>query len=298
MQIILVSRQLTAARTLSIMPRHVALLVSALIFAVLATAACLSWLSVQWRLPLVENLLFGIQQQEMQRNREHLEQSLQMMATRVGELQARLLQLDGVGARLSGVAGINLEAPPAAEKGGQGGPFLPVPLSLATMQQEIDRLAEAVGRRSDDFEFLQFALSERSVEARLLPTSPPVAVSQPGSTFGYRIDPVAGVRALHEGLDFAAPVGTPVTAAAAGVVLATDFHPQYGNVIDVDHGAGLVTRYAHLSRIDVRPGALVKRGAALGAVGTTGRSTGPHLHFEVRRFGAAQDPARFLKPAT
>jgi murein DD-endopeptidase MepM/ murein hydrolase activator NlpD len=100
---------------------------------------------------------------------------------------------------------------------------------------------------------------------------------------------------MHEGLDFSAETGTPVVAAADGVVLSATYHPEYGNLIEVDHGQGLTSRYAHLSRMDVTPGALVKRGGRLGAVGSTGRSTGPHLHFEVRMLGVAQNPAQFLK---
>ena len=100
---------------------------------------------------------------------------------------------------------------------------------------------------------------------------------------------------MHEGLDFSAEAGTPVVVAADGVVLSANYHADYGNVIDVDHGDGLTSRYAHLSTVDVKPGMLVKRGEKIGAVGTSGRSTGPHLHFEVRMLGVAQNPARFLK---
>ena len=128
-----------------------------------------------------------------------------------------------------------------------------------------------------------------------LPTTLPVKDAALGSFFGYRTDPFAGLRSMHEGLDFSAEPGTPVVAAADGVVLAASFHPEYGNLVEVDHGQGLTTRYAHLSRMDVTPGALVKGGSRIGAVGNTGRSTGPHLHFEVRQFGVARDPAPFLR---
>ena len=100
---------------------------------------------------------------------------------------------------------------------------------------------------------------------------------------------------MHEGMDFSAEPGTPVVVAADGVVLSAAYHPEYGNLIEVDHGEGLTSRYAHLSRMDVKAGSLIKRGAPIGAVGNTGRSTGPHLHFEVRMLGVAQNPAHFLK---
>lgn len=115
-----------------------------------------------------------------------------------------------------------------------------------------------------------------------------------GSGFGIRTDPWTGHAALHAGLDFPAPPGTPVHAAAGGIVVTKEWHPAYGNLLELDHGNGLVTRYAHNSSVDVPLGALVKRGQRVAQVGNTGRSTGPHLHFEVLVEGAPQDPARFL----
>ena len=106
---------------------------------------------------------------------------------------------------------------------------------------------------------------------------------------------VLTIAALHTGLDFPAPTGTPIAAAAGGVVLTAEFHPQYGQMIELDHGNQLVTRYAHASRMLVKPGDLVKRGQKIAEVGSTGRSTGPHLHFEVLVDGVHQNPARFLK---
>jgi murein DD-endopeptidase MepM/ murein hydrolase activator NlpD len=105
---------------------------------------------------------------------------------------------------------------------------------------------------------------------------------------------------MHEGIDFIADSGTPVVAAAGGIVQFAGYHPQYGHLVEVDHGNDLVTRYAHLSKMLVEEGAIVHRGRKIGEVGSSGRSTGPHLHFEVRYKGAAQNPARFLlasKPA-
>jgi murein DD-endopeptidase MepM/ murein hydrolase activator NlpD len=98
----------------------------------------------------------------------------------------------------------------------------------------------------------------------------------------------------HSGIDFAAPVGTPIHAAAGGVVVVAEYHPVWGNVVEVDHGNSLLSRYAHASRLNVAPGDIVKRGQKLAEVGSTGRSTGSHLHFEVHHQGVAQNPAKFL----
>lgn len=296
MQIILVSRHLKAARTITIMPRHVAATLLVFLALVFSTSALFSWLSVHLRLPLVEDLLVSLQLQETRKTRDYLDNNLQLMATRLGELQARVLQLDALGDRVSGLAGVKREPGSAvvAAKPGQGGPFVAV-LTPVELQAEIDRLANEVERRTDDLGFLEFKLLEKRVKDRLLPTTLPVKNAALGSVFGHRADPVAGVRAMHEGLDFSAETGTPVVVAADGVVLSAAYHPEYGNLVDVDHGDGLSSRYAHLSVMDVKPGMLIKRGERIGAVGTTGRSTGPHLHFEVRMLGVAQNPAHFLK---
>ena len=124
---------------------------------------------------------------------------------------------------------------------------------------------------------------------------PPVADIWYSSSFGYRIDPFTGQNAFHEGVDFPADAGTPVVAAASGKVVFAGEQPQYGKMVEIDHGNGLVTRYAHASQLNVRDGDLVLRGQRVATVGSTGRSTGPHLHFEVRLNGVPQNPARFLR---
>jgi len=296
-QIILVSRHLKVARTITIMPRHV-LLVLAVFFALVFSAAILfSWLSVHLRLPVVENLMLSVQQRESSKIQDYVANNLQLMATRLGELQAKVLQLDSLGQRVSGLAG---ERPNTADKvkGAQGGPFIPAPMSAGELQREIERLASVVDETTDDLVVLESRLLEKRVKDRLLPTTLPVKEAVFGSAFGHRSDPIAGMRAMHEGLDFSAENGTPVVVAADGVVIAAEYHSDYGNMIDVDHGDGLTSRYAHLSRLDVKAGRMVKRGELIGAVGSTGRSTGSHLHFEVRMLGVAQNPALFLKQGT
>ena len=128
-----------------------------------------------------------------------------------------------------------------------------------------------------------------------MPTTLPVKAAFLGSPFGHRSDPILGLRAMHQGIDFNAESGTPVVAAADGMVRSAAYQSDFGNMIEIDHGDGLTTHYAHLSRMSVKPGSLVKRGESIGAVGSTGRSTGSHLHFEVRMLGVAQNPAHFLK---
>jgi murein DD-endopeptidase MepM/ murein hydrolase activator NlpD len=117
------------------------------------------------------------------------------------------------------------------------------------------------------------------------------------SSYGFRRHPISGYRRMHQGIDFAAGTGTPIVAAASGVVTVAEYHAQYGHMVEIDHGNDLLTRYAHASVLHVKVGDVVRRGHRIADVGSTGRSTGPHLHFEVRHRGLAQNPNRFLKPA-
>jgi murein DD-endopeptidase MepM/ murein hydrolase activator NlpD len=297
-QVIIVSRHLKAARTLHIMPRHIALGVFGFFGLVFLCAILFSAVSLHMRLPIVEDVLLSVQQKEMRKTRDYITNNLNLMATRLGELQGRVLQLDSLGDRVSDLSGVKRPEPaPVSEDAppGQGGPFLPEPLSATELQQEIERLAEQVERRAEELALLEITLLERRVENRLLPSTLPVKNARLGSGFGHRNDPFLGLRSRHDGLDFAAPTGTPVVAAADGVVLTASFHPEFGNMIDVDHGDGLTSRYAHLSKMDVSNSQIVRRGEKIGEIGTTGRSTGPHLHFEVRMFDVPQNPLTLLK---
>jgi murein DD-endopeptidase MepM/ murein hydrolase activator NlpD len=224
-----------------------------------------------------------------------------MMAIKLGEMQAQLSRLDALGERVQGLSGVppqefNFKQPP----GGQGGAMSKNPatpphaMNMSELQKSLNSFETDIGRRSDYMNVVETALMSDKIKARLLPTMQPVNVLYNSSSFGWRIDPFTGFNAFHEGLDFPAPIGTPIFAAAAGVVVAAEFHPDYGNMLDIDHGNDIMTRYAHASVLYAKVGDIVKRGQHIADIGTTGRSTGPHLHFEVRIKGAAQDPRKFL----
>nr|WP_313899182.1 M23 family metallopeptidase [Methylobacterium sp. J-090] len=218
----------------------------------------------------------------------HLERRLDGLA----EAQSRTIA--GIGAnagrtvqRLRGlVARIGLDPsrfePPEA---GLGGPLVPLgddPFGLAVAQAQ-RAVAEAAGLR-------------RIAEA--LPLRRPISGSAPvSSTFGARLDPFTRGYAMHTGLDLRAETGEPARATAAGRVTVADYNGGYGNMVEIDHGHGLATRYAHLSAYAVSPGQWVAAGAIVGRVGSTGRSTGSHLHYETRIDGEPVDPQRFLRVA-
>jgi murein DD-endopeptidase MepM/ murein hydrolase activator NlpD len=228
-----------------------------------------------------------------------------MMANRLGEMEAQLLRLDTFSERLSNLLtahgqGARVPAPalPAPAVGAPvvtpAEPHAAAP-SLETLRLKLAEVAAAIEQRSSRLNQLESAVVDVRADARTLPTIAPIARGPHSSDFGARTDPFNGEARFHEGIDFQAPVGTPFTAAATGVVTSAHAVPEFGNLIEIDHGNGLVTRYAHASRIDVHEGEMVLKGQNIGLVGTTGRSTGPHLHFEVRDHGRALNPEKFLR---
>jgi murein DD-endopeptidase MepM/ murein hydrolase activator NlpD len=213
-------------------------------------------------------------------------------------MQAQLTRLDALGERLSSLAGFRAQEFRFSEAPGLGGaaPTLMPPqnLSLAEFGEKLALLSRHVENRNDMLGVFEAQLFEAAVKKKLLPNIMPVEAPYQASSFGKRIDPFTGQWTMHEGIDFLAHHGSPVIAAAGGVVQFAGLHPQYGLMIDIDHGDDLVTRYAHLSKLFTREGDVVVRGRRIALSGNTGRSTGPHLHFEVRFRGSAQNPAKFL----
>lgn len=295
MHLILVSNRLATAKTLTITPRLMMLLTLAFLALVLSTSFVFSSLRLGFSVPAANSTAAVVQASDNQDARDFARGSLNAMAAKLGEMQAQLLRLDSLGERISRIYGV--PAPEKSGKGGQGGPLI---LDLSSpsepeLLRALEQLDDILEQRSDSLTALESQLLEQRIRSSLLPTQLPIDSGRVGSRFGIRVDPVVGVRARHEGMDFVADPGTRVGAAAGGIVLAAEFHPEYGNLIDIDHGNDLSTRYAHLAKIDVKPGQVVRRGDRIGVSGNTGRTTGPHLHFEVRFKGIAQNPERFFR---
>lgn len=301
MHIILVSSRLATTRSITLEGRHLLALTGLLVFLILLTASLFSWLTVrhavEWRLPFIEEQVGQGQADESQRGQAFVRENLNAMATRLGQLQAQLVRLDLLSERLLATTAMKPVTSHSPVKDARGGPLIhATPLSQAELIEALDQFSRQVESRSDILALIESELFDERMRKNRLPTALPVSAPW-SSNFGWRLDPFTGEKALHEGIDFPAEIGTPVRAAAGGVVLSAQSHPEYGNLIEIDHGNGLITRYAHLSRFLVKPGSLVRRNQNIGEIGTTGRSTGAHLHFEVRLQGAAQNPARFLQYA-
>ena len=181
--------------------------------------------------------------------------------------------------------GLNPGMIAAGDRGAMGGPLIPLSTGPGNaLDPRFARFGASLARMS--------AMEQALVR---IPNTLPASLEYISSGFGYRVDPFTGGGAFHAGLDFRGPIGAPILAAAAGTVSFTGVKQGYGNCVEISHGNGLLTRYAHMSRIGARVGEVVGPGKVIGAIGSTGRSTGPHLHFEVRIDDRPVDPRPFLE---
>ncbi len=304
MNIILVSSRLAKTRSITLGGGQVALMLMLMSVLMLGAAFGLQYAFVRFAPEAlsdqIRTLLAEVKNDELQKQQTYLHSSLDAMAVRVGQMQAQVQRLDALGARLTKLTGMKPEEFQFSNPPAQGGPLVVFPeqkMSENGLIQQLDRLSHVVNDRSDKLMALETMLLQNQLSRRLLPSIPPVHTGYYSSNFGWRIDPFTGANAMHEGVDFVANVGTPIYASAGGVVDYAGLHPQYGNMVEIDHGNDIVTRYAHASKLLVKVGQVVRRGQEIAEVGSTGRSTGNHLHFEVRYRGIAQNPVRFLQKA-
>jgi murein DD-endopeptidase MepM/ murein hydrolase activator NlpD len=296
MNVILVSDRLGKTRTVSLGTSHIVIVLCLLIGLGIGFAILL-----QGILPksMTGNIgLLGGQTEAHAQQQLYVRSSLDEMARKLGQMQAQIQRLDALGGRLAKLTGMKpqefmFDQPPA-----QGGPLITATqqeMSPEYLSQQLQHLGKVVADRNDKLIALETMLMQNQLNRDLLPSISPVPSGFYSSNFGWRIDPFTGQSAMHEGVDYMVPEGTAITASAGGVVAYSANHPQYGNMVEIDHGNDIITRYAHASRLLVKVGQVVRSGEKIAEVGSTGRSTGSHLHFEVRYKGIAQNPVRFLQ---
>jgi murein DD-endopeptidase MepM/ murein hydrolase activator NlpD len=289
--IIFVSNNMAKAKTLSL-SQVLLLLAVLLIVPPLVTAALI--------LPQVESERQGMQDllpvRLINAVRANPQEHINALAVQLGQIQARVMRLDALSERLAEFAGVSAQEIKSTQVPGQGGPMVSGrDLSAAEISQHLEQLMHSLEERNDRLGVLEAMLLQQNLRKSTIPTARPVDVGYNSSSFGWRVDPFNGLMAMHEGLDFMAETGTPIYAAASGIVAQAESSPDYGNIVKIDHGSGLETRYAHTSRMLVNVGDRVKKGQLIAEVGNTGRSTGAHLHFEVRLNGVALDPRKYLQ---
>ncbi len=302
MDIILISNRFAKSRSITLARIHLMVAAMLVMGLFLASVLAAQYVIVRFQPDVLSSdmraWLASAQAEGQQKQESYVREGLDTMAMRLGQMQAQLVRLDTLGARLTKLSGINPQEFAFDQIPAQGGPYLPdsqQDVSLVSMNQQLSSLSVLLNDRNDKLMALETLLMQDRLDNKLPPSVAPISAGWHSSNFGRRIDPFTGQSAMHEGVDYVVPEGTSIRAAAGGIVVYSGYDPQYGNMIEIDHGNEIVTRYAHASRLLSKVGQVVRRGQEIAKVGSTGRSTGSHLHFEVRYKGIAQNPLRFLK---
>jgi murein DD-endopeptidase MepM/ murein hydrolase activator NlpD len=303
MNIIFISNKMAKAKTLSVLQ------VSMIVVALVVLPVLLTLLLIVPQETAAQKGLKSLIPAQLRFSFNNPQKHLDAYAVQLGELQARIMRLDAQSERLAKLAGekkdvlknqpeINPSVTPsgiALPPASRGGPLvLNTPFSESDLQKDIAELTARVEFDTEHLSSLEAKLLQQSVLKDMLPNSSPVNAAFNSSSYGWRIDPFNGNKAFHEGLDFSADMGTPIHAAAGGIVTAAEQTPDYGKIVKIYHGSGLETRYAHASKLLVKVGERIEKGQVVAEVGSTGRSTGAHLHYEIRLNGNALDPRKYL----
>jgi murein DD-endopeptidase MepM/ murein hydrolase activator NlpD len=226
------------------------------------------------------------------------QENLDALALRLGEMQARVIRLDALGTRLVEMANLDSQEFSFNETPARGGPTPEgeqQPVQVPDFLEALELLSLQLEDREPKMAVVEGTLMNRKLGEEVYPTGRPVKKGWISSLFGWRNDPLTGKRAFHEGIDFAGRPKSEVIAVAAGVVVWSGRRWALGKTVEVNHGNGYTTLYAHNSKLLVKVGDTVKKGQLLALVGSTGRSSGPHVHFEVRYNGKAVNPIKFVK---
>lgn len=275
-----------------------------LIPAVLSGAAVYWWLGTKEERIKVENnkilqLELDAQKAEVARIKQLSLDKIDSLTPKIGELQARLIRLDALGQRLTSIANLSdefdFDQPPP-----QGGPEASLEDAAynaytdSELNQALDLLTNKIEQRQQQLELIDSLLTKRNYADQVYIAGRPIKKGWMSSPYGIRADPFTGRAAWHGGIDFAGKQDSEVIATGAGVAVFVGVRSGYGNLVEIDHGEGYITRYAHLNKFTVQKGDLVQRGATVGLMGCTGRCTGPHVHYEILHQGKNINPTKYV----
>ncbi|MCK0537960.1 M23 family metallopeptidase [Alcanivorax quisquiliarum] len=305
MNIIVLNSRGHQSRAVRLPRRLPALLLAVLLVIPVMAGVGAYYVMYHWGDPVLDQRMTARWQGELEAQRDALndinrrtDEELRALTVRLADLQARLMRIDALGERLVDLAGIpgdefDFSAPAAV-----GGPELPEERSLAytapSFTDALTDLAVTLDRREDQLSILERLMDNRRIAAKTELSGRPIVRGWLSSRFGQRTDPFSGRLTMHRGVDFAAKEGSDVIATGAGVVTFAGQRWGYGNLVEVNHGNGIATRYAHMKEVLVNAGDIVRAGDVIATVGSTGRSTGPHVHYEVLRNGRQVDPTPYI----
>ena len=312
MDIIVVSRDRKRTRRFVISPKSILIWLPASLClgALLALAGTLGWAARGQQLVVAEvpeSLMeaweekVASQKRELETAKAETLENTRAMSHRLAKLQAHVLRLDAAGGRMTQIAGLDDAEFNFSKDPPVGGPEVPESSFLPTGSDPIlgslDAFEQKLEARERQLRVLEDILLAGRQQRQSKPSGWPVVGGYISSVFGWRSDPFNGRRTRHNGIDFAAPSGSAVKVVAAGLVTKVERQSGYGLMVEVNHGNGYVTRYGHNRRALVKVGERVRNGQKIATVGTSGRSTGPHLHFEVELNGYVVNPAQYIQAA-
>ena len=265
-----------------------------------------SWRSLHNEQQMVDSWQAELDRQAalVQQTREQMGHEMAGLTVRVAELQARIMRLDALGEQVAQVAQLDSDEFDFAQRPAVGGPVTMTHAEslsvggLTALERQLEQLAFQVGSREQQLAMLESQVTAEASRSEKFIAGRPVTKGWLSSRFGQRTDPFNGSQAWHQGVDFAGKEGAEVVAVAGGVVTRVDHQPGYGKLLEVSHGDGFMTRYAHNKSNLVEVGDVVSKGQVIALMGSTGRSTGPHVHFEVLHGGVPQDPERYIYRAS
>jgi murein DD-endopeptidase MepM/ murein hydrolase activator NlpD len=229
---------------------------------------------------------------------KNAEENMNALALRLGKLQAHVIRLDALGSRLTSMAKLDGGEFNFSQSPAQGGPVaaseLSAEMQVPDFMTSLKNLSQQLDDRNQQLSVLETLMMNRNLQAEVMPAGRPITRGWLSSYFGIRTDPFNGRRVHHKGVDFAGKMGSDVVSVAAGVVTYSGKRSGYGNLVEINHGNGYSTRYGHSSELLVKVGDTVKKGQKVAKMGTSGRSTGPHVHFEVLLNGRAVNPKKYI----
>ncbi len=306
MNIILVpNSQRGKGRNTTLSHRHLVLIALVMLFALPTLVGIVAYHAQDMLSAYNADSLLAAQRRELAAQRtavteakRNAEAHLNALAQRLGQMQAQMMRLNALGSRLTRMAGLDAREFNFSVEAAMGGPEkISATANPPELMDSLDRLTREIERQQERLSALENLLLDRKLNAAVTPSGWPVGGGWISSGFGVRADPFNGHQSQHDGVDIASSMGSPVHAVGDGVVSHSGDKAGYGMLVEVTHESGLITRYAHTSSVLVRVGDRVQKGQSIALVGTSGRSTGPHLHFEVVRNGTAVNPMRYLQQA-
>ena len=312
MNIIFVRRHHGQSKTVTLGNRHLTALALCLMLLISAVAYTGYWIKdkliFQGEGMVVDVQVINAWRRELSQQAEVLEvlrkdnrEQVDALTLRLGEMQARLLRLDALGVRLKDVAKIKNDEFDFSSMPALGGPIESAATqenSLSSLKQDLAQIADFINDREQQLNLLENLFAQKNIDKETFISGRPVKWGWLSSHYGYRNDPFSGKRAWHAGVDFAGKEGSDIIAVASGVVTWSSERYGYGNLVEINHGNGYSTRYAHAKELLVSVGDVIEKGQVVALMGSTGRSTGPHVHFEVLHKGMTLNPKKFIHRAS